>query len=660
MRLPICWLKTFIQCSYSTQEIADIFTEIGFECEEILEIDGEKVLDLSTPSNRTDVLSIYGLAREFATAKDLKINKLNLKDFPIENKYPIKIESKNCQSYLGVHLKIKSQKNAHIEKMLKLMGRNPINPLVDLTNYVLFEIGQPLHLFPFNVMNDGVKITGAKKKIKFNALDEKVYKVEAGDLLVQNSSNEPLALAGIIGSKKGSSEVSDSEFLLEAACFKNSSTRQTANRLNLSTDSSYRFQRIVDPRGFLLAAKRYLWWLDHLGWTNEIHSASLIEESLEDHLITIKASEINKRLGMNIPEERVIQILDSLGIKQVSKDREGRWNESWKVKRKKGLRKGEWLVPSYRTDLSIPEDLVEEVIRVYGYTDLKETLPKIEIKTSKIDDIFQLEEFLIDALLSFGGRQEIRSSLVSEELTLLGTSALKKKPVKILNPRSKEKAFLRNSISACLLKGHEDSRKKDFQSNWSFEVGKVFSKSGEKLHLGLLVPEEEGGARFIKTILENIAQKWNTEVFYFDIEDDYFLDSSALKIETKIFQGLLGAFEIEIGSKKELVWSCELELKVLWPMPKQQARALPSHKFSYRDLTINTKSSSEIKKLTSVISKIQIDLIHEIYLFDVYKKKENWNLTWRLIIGSGKKSYKDSEINQAFELFKEELKKSGI
>jgi|GEM_PF-2787636 len=660
MRLPICWLKKFIQCNYSTQQIADIFTEIGFECEEILELDGEKVLDLSTPSNRTDVLSIYGLAREFATAKNLEIKKLDLKSFPIDNKYPIKTESKNCKSYLGVHLKIKSQKNAHIEKMLKLMGRNPINPLVDLTNYVLFETGQPLHLFPFNVMNDGVEIKEAKKKIKFNALDGKIYEIKAGDLLVQNRSDEPLAIAGIIGSKKGSSEVSDSEFLLEAACFKNSSTRQTANRLNLSTDSSYRFQRIVDPKGFLLAAKRYLWWLDHLGWTNEIYSASLVEENLKNHLITIKASEVNKRLGMDIPEERVIQILDSLGIKQISKDREGEWNESWKIKRKKGLRKGEWLVPSYRTDLSIPEDLIEEVIRVYGYTGLKETLPKVQIKTSKMDDIFQLEEFLIDALLSFGGRQEIRSSLVSKELTLLGKSVLKNKPIKLLNPRSKEKAFLRNSISACLLKGHEDSRKKDFQSDWSFEVGKVFSESGEKLHLGFLVPEENGGARFVKTMLENISKKWNSEVFYSDIEDDYFLDSSALSIEAKIFQGFLGAFEIEIGSKKELVWSCELELKVLWPMPKQKAKELPSHKFSYRDLTINTKSSSEIKRLTSIVSKIQINLIHEIYLFDVYKKKEDWNLTWRLIIGNGKKSYKDSEINQAFELFKEELKKNGI
>ncbi|MBG97814.1 hypothetical protein CL659_01670 [bacterium] len=660
MRLPICWLKEFIQCSYSTQEIADIFTEIGFECEEILEVEGEKVLDLSTPSNRTDVLSIYGLAREFATAKNLEIKKLELKDFPIDNKYPIKIESKNCQSYLGVHLKIKPEANAHIEKMLKLMGRNPINPLVDLTNYVLFETGQPLHLFPFNVMNDGVKISLANKKIKFNALDDKSYEIEAGDLLVQNKSNEPLALAGIIGSKKGSSDVSDSEFLLEAACFKNSSTRQSANRLNLSTDSSYRFQRIVDPKGFLLGAKRYLWWLDNLGWTNQVYSASSVEETLENHSISIKASEINKRLGMNIPEERVVQILESLGIRQISKDREGNWNDSWKIKRKKGLRKGEWLIPSHRTDLSIPEDLIEEVIRVYGYTGLKETLPKIQIKTSKMDDIFQLEEFLIDTLLSFGGRQEIRSSLVSEGLTLFGKSVLENKPVKLLNPRSKEKAFLRNSISACLLKGHEDSRKKDFQSTWSFEVGKVFKENEESLHLGLLIPEEDGGSRLIKTILESIAQKWNSEVFYFDVKNNYFLDSSALKIEAKVFQGLLGAIEIEIGSKKELVWSCELELKILWPMPKQKAKELPSHKFSHRDLTVNTKSSDEVKKVTSVIAKIKLDLIHEIYLFDVYKKKENWNLTWRLVIGDGKKSYKDSEINQAFELFKKELKKNGI
>ena len=261
MRLPICWLKDFVECRYSAKEIADIFTGIGFECEEILNVEGEEVLDLSTPSNRTDTLSIYGLAREFATAKNLKIKQLELEDLSIENKYPISINSNNCSSYLGVRLNISSRENPHIEKMLKLMGRNSISPLVDLTNYVLFEIGQPLHLFPFSSVENGIIVDVAKKNITFDALDGKSYKLSKKDLLIKNKEGDPLALAGIIGSEEGSSKDSDKEFLLEAACFKNSSTRESANKINLLTDSSYRFQRTVDPEGFLIGAKRYLWWL---------------------------------------------------------------------------------------------------------------------------------------------------------------------------------------------------------------------------------------------------------------------------------------------------------------------------------------------------------------------------------------------------------------
>tara|TARA_B100000029_G_scaffold494371_1_gene558023 strand:- start:4552 stop:6546 length:1995 start_codon:yes stop_codon:yes gene_type:complete len=661
MRLPICWLKDFVKCNYPIEEIAETFTEIGFECEEILEVEGEKVLDLSVPSNRTDILSIYGLSREFATAKNLKIKNLDLEDISIENKYPIELKSENCKSYLGVHLRISSKEDEHIKKMLKLMGRNSISPLIDLTNYVLFETGQPLHLFPYSSVEKGIVVETANKKVKFNALDGNSYNLSPKDLLIKNKKGESLALAGIIGSEEGSSKDSDKEFLLEAACFKNSSTRQSAERINLLTDSSYRFQRTVDPKGFLIGAKRYLWWLNKLGWTNKVETATLVEGKKERaRTITIKTSEINSRLGMDIEDEKIHQILASLGILKISKDKDGKWKETWKIKSKKGLRKGEWLIPSYRTDLSIPEDLIEEVIRVYGYSNLKETLPKIEMSASSSDDFFHIEKSLIDTLVSFGGRQEIRSSLISEELGKLGKSITGNKGLKILNPRSEEKSFLRNSIVASLLRGHENSRKKGFSSGWAFEIGKVFNDTQELLNLGLIAKEEEDGVRLIKNLIEDLALKWNSSVNYSESNTGPFLENSKLSIVSDVFTGSLGAFQIEIGSRKEIVWVCELNLNLYWPMPKLKINDLPKHKFVYRDLNIKTKNSEETKKITSLIKSLKIDIVEEIFLFDVYKKKENWNLTWRLVIGDGQKSYTDEEINKAMEDFKNEIKKNNI
>ena len=661
MRLPICWLKDFVRCDYSVEEIADTFTAIGFECEEILDVEGEKVLDLSTPSNRTDILSIYGLAREFSTAKNLKIKNLELEDISVENNYPISVNSKKCNSYLGVHLAVSSKENPRIAKMLKLMGRNSISPLVDLTNYVLFETGQPLHLFPFSSVQNGIVVDLAKKKIKFNALDGNSYNLSKEDLLIKDKEGNPLALAGIIGSEEGSSKDTSKEFLLEAACFENSSVRESANRINLLTDSSYRFQRNVDPEGFSIGARRYLWWLNEMKWTNQIKTATLVQkEKTKEKTIDIKTSEINSRLGMMIEDEKISQILASLGILKMSKDKDGRWKETWKIKSKKGLRKGEWLIPSYRTDLSIPEDIIEEVIRVYGYANLKESLPKVGISASRLDDFYHIEKYLIDTLVSFGGRQEIRSSLLSKELAVFGEHISKNKPLKILNPRSEEKSFLRNSISTSLLKGHELSRKKGFSSSWCFEIGKVFNSTKELLNLGIIVGEEEDGVRFIKNLIEYIAKKWNSSVDYSNSSNSVFLEDSTLSVSSKVFKGSIGAIQIEIGSKKELVWLCELNLDLHWPMPKLKIIDLPKHKFAYRDLNIRTRNSEETERLTGVIKGIKINRIQEIFLFDIYKKKQDWNLTWRLVIGDGKKSYTDEEIHQATEDFKNEIRKNNI
>ena len=180
------------------------------------------------------------------------------------------------------------------------------------------------------------------------------------------------------------------------------------------------------------------------------------------------------------------------------------------------------------------------------------------------------------------------------------------------------------------------------------------------MNLGIIAREEEDGVRFIKNLIENIAKKWNSSVAYSDSDDKVFLDSSTLSVNSDVFKGVIGAIQIEIGSKKELVWLCELNLNLHWPMPKTKIINLPKHKFAYRDLNIKTSNHEETKKLTDVIKELKIDMIQEIFLFDIYKKKQDWNLTWRLVIGDGKKSYTDEEINKAIEDFKNEIRKNNI
>ncbi|MCH7493957.1 phenylalanine--tRNA ligase subunit beta, partial [bacterium] len=332
MRLPLFWLREFVDAPDGVGEVADLLTAIGLACEEELEVGGDAVLELATPSNRTDVLSIYGLAREVAAKTGAPLLGLPLGRLPATQGGAVAVELADgrCPRYLGLPVRLEAGADSGVERRLVAMGRTPINPLVDLANVVLFETGQPLHLFARDKVAGGILVRDAKKGERMMGLDGEEHALAPGDLLI-TSGGEPVALAGVLGGLESGADGGAGEYLLESATFDAGSVRQSAQRLGLATDSSYRFERGVDPAGWEVGARRFLWWCERLGWGGADGPAVLAGAAAPPRAaIPLPPGEAKRRLGLEIADEDAAAILERLGF---------------------GRGGGGWLAPSWRVDV---------------------------------------------------------------------------------------------------------------------------------------------------------------------------------------------------------------------------------------------------------------------------------------------------------------------
>ncbi|MBC8514360.1 hypothetical protein H8D30_00670, partial [bacterium] len=319
MLAPLKWIEEFVPLHLPARKVADLFTSIGLECEGIGVVEGTEVLELDTPSNRTDILSIYGLARELAVRTDQPLSPLSTKraiysevgDGAVE----IQLLDDQCQHYLGIPLQLSPSPHTDLSEKLLWMGRNPIHPVVDLANVVLFETGQPLHLFGRAHLEKGLQV-GVGRTGCFEGLDGEAYDLSPSDLLVL-SGEEVLAIAGLLGGCRSAAQEGEGAFYLEAATFAPHRVRRTGRRLSLSTDSSYRFERGVDPQGYLLGAERFLWWVKKLGWGGQEGEGSFVGNS-HDASLTIpwQGKEVESRLGFALPPHEEERIFFGLGLER--------------------------------------------------------------------------------------------------------------------------------------------------------------------------------------------------------------------------------------------------------------------------------------------------------------------------------------------------------
>ena len=422
---------------------------------------GEKSIDISITPNRPDCLGVRGIARDLASAGMGKL--LNLKKVKLNQKNNQKIKvsitkekNQGCLTFGSCLISNVSNRQSPewLREKISALGLKPISAIVDITNYVMFDLNRPLHAYDADKIEGGLIVRNSKANETFKALDDKNYKLDK-DMCVISDKKGILGLGGIIGGIKSGTELSTTNILLEAAYFLPSSVRKTAKKLNLETDAKYRFERGIDPNsvaeGLHIATNLIL---DICG--GEASKFQIVgKKNFSSKTIELANDKFKKMIGFSISSSEGKRILSSLGFKV-----------------KLGKNKIIVQVPTWRPDVEQEVDLIEELIRIKGF----DKISLVEPKKTREHDTLNYEQKLFHltqrAISNKGYLEAITWSFTDEKIDRLVVNG--DKPILILNPISNDLNVLRRSIFSNLLYYLKKNQDRGYEDLALFEIGPIF------------------------------------------------------------------------------------------------------------------------------------------------------------------------------------------
>ncbi len=420
------------------------------------------ILEIAITPNRSDALSHIGVARDLAAIfeKELKLPSVQIKKSSqkIENLASVEIvDEENCPRYSScvvTNVEIKESPD-WLKNRLTSIGLRPISNIVDVTNYVMYETGQPLHAFDLEKLAGNKIIVKSTKEVSnFTTLDSKERKLPKNTLMICDAE-KPVAIAGIMGGENSEISNSTKNILIESAYFNPSSIRRTSKALGLSTEASYRFERGIDPNNTLFSAQRAAQLIAELSG-GEIADGIIDEypNKIEPKEVQLRFQRIKRILGYDIPQEKIKSILNGLGLKIIS-ETESELQIS---------------VPTNRPDIEREIDVIEEVARIYGYDNIP-TISKINITLGhKVDESNFVNKFR-EVSIALGLFEMINNPLQSENLaSLIGHK------IALQNPQSLDMAYLRTSLIPGVLQVISSNIKVGEKNLALFEIGNVFNK----------------------------------------------------------------------------------------------------------------------------------------------------------------------------------------
>ncbi|HUD08590.1 MAG TPA: phenylalanine--tRNA ligase subunit beta, partial [Candidatus Saccharimonadales bacterium] len=365
MKYSYNWLKELSGTKLSPEKLSDRLMMRSFEFEEMKKEGKETQLEFAILPNRAhDMLSHIGMAREICAVEGRKFKHeiAAVATLPRNDKIRVEIKDKKlCRRYIGAVLEnIKVAPSPKwIQERLLVSGVKPINNIVDITNYVMLETGQSLHAFDAKKTTGNIIVRKAKKGEKIKLLDEKEYELGESDLVIADSE-KALALAGVMGGAESSVASKTTSIILESANFNSTNIRKTRTRHNIITESSYRFERDIDPNLAEIGAARAIELLQKYGGSNAklVAYTDIYPKKLKPWQIKLNADYVNSLLGEKVPVSRIKNILENLGLG---------------VKISKNILNCE--IPTVRIDLKTQEDLIEEIGRIYGYENILAKAP---------------------------------------------------------------------------------------------------------------------------------------------------------------------------------------------------------------------------------------------------------------------------------------------
>ena len=602
--------------------------ELGSDVVEVLGLN-DYILDLSITPNRADALSMRGLTYELGA---LYNNKVDFNDVEKEENYEatslqVAIESDSCRNYVGQIVKNVEVKSSPLWLQTRLMnsGIRPINNIVDITNYVLLEFGQPMHAFDKDLVGDKIIVRDAKEGEVLETLDGEERKLQTSDLVITDGTRA-IALGGVMGGKNTEVSEETKNIILESAYFNPTTVRRTSAAHGLRSDSSARFEKGIDPNMQKAALARAVELILELCPNAVVESSVGVVNKEEEKVVEITTSYINNYLGITLSTEEIAAILEGLSFTvEVT-------GENLVVK-----------VPTRRPDISIKQDLVEEVIRIYGYDNLASTLPKFS-KTTKGGLTYsqRMVRDLRAVYASLGFNDTINYSLVSEEEATEYTLEDHHK-VRLLMPMTETHSTLRQSLVPGLLNTVQYNVARKQKDLKLLEIGRVFFGSGddniqpkETLYLSAALTGEERATKWLKesSSLDFFAAKGYLEVVFDRLGLDEKVTYKKSKLEgmhpgrfAEVYLGekrigFIGEVHPQVADKLGLnttyVFEINLDEVISESKVKPKYEEVTKYPEITRDIAMLVDVKDEYQNIYNVIESVNSKLITKVELFDLY------------------------------------------
>lgn len=633
-------------------------TPVGLTAKEYYHLESDTMIVVDITPNRSDAASHYGVARDLyatlsLTDNTLKLTKPSVDNFKVDDhsfEVKVTVENQNaCPRYSAVTINNVTIKESPewLKKALQSIGLTPINNVVDVTNYVLFALGQPLHAF------DGEKIKGNHVIVKnvaagtkFTTLDGKERTLHPDDLLICNEE-EPMCLAGVFGGLDSGVSNTTTKVFLESAWFNPVSIRKTARRQQLSTDASFRYERGTDPNNTVYALKYAAMLIKEVAGGTISSEITDIYPTPHPHFeVTLNKKRAIKLIGKEIDEETIRHILRNLEIEIASEN-----SEEMQLR-----------IPPYRVDVTREADVVEDILRIYGYNNIE--VPE-DVKSTIVYEQKPNNTKLINTIatqLNAAGYQEIMCNTLTKGSYYDNLHTFKRENcVELLNPLSSDLNVLRQTLLFSALEVAQHNRNRRQPDLKLFEVGNCQSIWGndksdlnnykEELRLSLLLtglkaeanwntPAQQVSFFDLKTTINNIISRLGinpTNIDEVELSNELYCEGITLMMDKSKTLAHYGLIDKKILKQFDIdapVYYAEINLPLLFAKSAKQNKVLftelPKFPEVKRDLALMIDKNVTFAQIKNIAQKTEKKLLKRISLFDVYEGKN---------LPEGKKSY---------------------
>ncbi len=675
MNISYNWLKDLVEVDLSPQELATKLTNVGLAVEGIHETGDDYVFDIDLTSNRSDCLSHLGVAREIRaiTNDELRMTNYNGQRTKDEEQNLVTIQDSDlCHRFTGRIIRdLKIGKSPDwLKQRLEAVGERSINNVADITNFVMHELGQPMHSFDLNKLKENrIVVRRARNGETIKTLDETERKLDETMLAICDAE-KPVAVAGVMGGFDSGISETTTDVLLEVAYFKRENIRQTSRKLNLSTEASYRFERGVDIENLIRASNRATELICDIAGGTAGEFVDVYPTKFQPNKIKSKDIQfaVKRLTGLEVREVEILKILNALGF-QV-KDQLQIANRKSQI----------FLSPSWRHDVAIEEDLVEEVARIVGYDKIAEELPRAT-SAGEYQPTEPRKKSLRNMLAALGFNEAISYSFIDTRndgkfdlIPKLVAENLDENFVTLEDSIIEGATRMRPSLLSGLLdavRTNLNHQKRDLKL---FEIGKVFSASEKENDL----PNERELFALVLTGNETLQNKTMPlhEFDFYDAKGALEAATGALNLSSLNFEpkkvshlrigqsaeislngkavGTIGRLNDEITSAykfRQPVFVAEVDLQTLFESKEQTVvyQPLPVYPSIVRDVSLLVKRSVSFAEIKKAIVEQNFELLRSVEFVDVYEGKgmasDERSITIRLEYRSNERTLLDEEVD---------------